>query len=189
MTKLIESGDALVIVDVQRDFLPGGGLGVPDGDAVIAPLNQWIDRFVAAQQPIFATRDWHPADHCSFSTHEGPWPVHCVATSSGAQFADALQLTAEARIINKATRPAADAYSGFDNTDLHQQLQQAGIVRLFVGGLATDYCVLSTVQDARRLGYDVVLLTKAIRAVDVHAGDGVRAIAAMRTAGASLLEE
>lgn len=189
MTKPIETGDALLIVDVQRDFLPGGSLAVPDGDAVVAPLNQWIDRFKAARQPIFATRDWHPADHCSFSTRNGPWPVHCVAASSGAQFADALRLTTETRIVSKAMTPAADAYSGFENTDLHLQLQQANIVRLFVGGLATDYCVLSTVQDARRLGYDVVLLTQAIRAVDVHAGDGVRAIAAMRTAGASLLEE
>lgn len=189
MTTRLQPGDALLIVDVQQDFLPGGQLAVGDGDAVIAPLNRWIERFAAAQLPIFATRDWHPPEHCSFIPQGGPWPVHCVADADGARFAPSLRLPSHASIISKATTVAVDAYSGFGGTDLSDQLQHTGSRRLFVGGLATDYCVLNTVLDARRLGYDVVLLSEAIRAVDVRAGDGARAIAEMRAAGAVVLEE
>ena len=189
MTTRLQSGDALLIVDVQNDFLPGGQLAVTDGDAVIAPLNRWIERFQAAGLPIFATRDWHPAAHCSFIAQGGPWPNHCVANTDGAHFAPALRLPENAKVISKATTVEVDAYSGFGGTDLSDQLQHTGSRRLFIGGLATDYCVLNTVLDACRLGYNVVLLSEAIRAVNVQPGDGARAIAEMQAAGATLLEE
>ncbi|SDH47470.1 nicotinamidase [Propionivibrio dicarboxylicus] len=189
MTTRLQSGDALLIVDVQNDFLPGGQLAVTDGDTVIAPLNRWIERFQAAGLPIFATRDWHPAAHCSFIAQGGPWPNHCVANTDGARFATALRLPKNAKVISKATTVEVDAYSGFGGTDLSDLLQHTGSQRLFIGGLATDYCVLNTVLDACRLGYNVVLLSEAIRAVNVQAGDGARAIAEMQAAGATLLEE
>lgn len=180
----LRAGDALLIVDVQSDFLPGGSLAVPRGDEVVAVLNGCVQAFRQAGLPVVATRDWHPPDHCSFRPQGGPWPPHCVAGSAGAGFAPGLQLPAQAIVISKATQQQSDAYSGFEGTALDQRLSQAGVGRLFVGGLATDYCVLNTVCDAVRLGYQTVLLLDAIRAVDVHAGDGERAIARMLRLGA-----
>lgn len=182
------SGDALLIVDVQNDFLPGGSLAVPGGDAVIAPLNGWIARFRAARLPVLATRDWHPADHCSFGAQGGAWPPHCVADTAGARFAAALDLAADAIVISKATTREVEAYSGFAGTDLHARLQAFGVRRLLVGGLATDYCVLNTVQDALRIGYAVTLLVDCIRAVNAKPEDGARALAAMCSAGAVPVE-
>lgn len=179
-----QTGDALLIVDVQADFLPGGSLAVPRGDEVVALLNGYVAAFRQAGLPVLATRDWHPPDHCSFRAQGGPWPPHCVAGSPGAGFAALLELPCAALIVSKATTPDQDAYSGFQGTGLDALLRQAGVGRVFVGGLATDYCVLNTVRDALRLGYRTVLLTDAIRAVDVQAGDGERAIAEMLQAGA-----
>jgi nicotinamidase/pyrazinamidase len=180
----VQTGDALVIVDVQLDFLPGGRLAVPHGDEVVAVLNGYIAFFRQAGLPIVATRDWHPPEHCSFQAQGGPWPPHCVAGSRGAGFATLLELPCEAILISKATAPDRDAYSGFEGTNLDALLRKAGVGRVFVGGLATDYCVLNTVRDALQLGYRTVLLLDAIRAVDVHAGDGERAIAEMLQGGA-----
>lgn len=180
----LRAGDALLIVDVQSDFLPGGSLAVPRGDEVVAVLNGCVQAFRQAGLPVVATRDWHPPDHCSFRPQGGPWPPHCVAGSAGAGFAPGLQLPAQAIVISKATQQQSDAYSGLEGTALDQRLRQAGVGRLFVGGLATDYCVLNTVCDAVKLGYQTVLLLDAIRAVDVHAGDGERAIARMLRLGA-----
>lgn len=187
----MQTGDALVLVDVQNDFLPGGSLAVPEGDQIITPIRRWLAEFIRAGLPVFATRDWHPTDHCSFRAHGGPWPPHCVAGTEGAQFPSDLGLERDPRItvISKGTSPDTDAYSGFEGTDLHARLQSAGVRRLFVGGLATDYCVLNTVLDARRLGYEVELLERAIRPVEVHAGDGAKATAAMIDAGATLLKD
>ncbi len=178
------AGDALILVDVQYDFLPGGSLGVTDGDAIIEPLNRVIEAFERAGQPVIATRDWHPADHISFAARGGPWPPHCVQGTHGAQFEDGLNLPQDAIVISKADTSDKDAYSGFEGTDLHQRLQSLDVTRVFVGGLATDYCVLNTVLDARRLGYDVVLLTDAIRAVNVTPDDGDKALGRMVGAGA-----
>ena len=163
----MKRSDVLLIVDVQNDFLPGGSLAVPRGDEIIPVLNRYIEAFNAAGRPVFATRDWHPADHCSFKTQGGSWPSHCVSGTHGAAFVPALALPASAVIISKATERDRDAYSGFDGTELEAKLRQIGALRLFVGGLATDYCVVDTVRDARRLGFEVMLLTNAIRAVDV----------------------
>lgn len=179
----LRAGDALVIVDVQSDFLPGGRLAVPRGDEVVAVLNGCLAAFRKLGLPVVATRDWHPPDHCSFRLQGGPWPPHCVAGSQGADFAPPLQLPTDAIVISKATGRQSDAYSGFEGTELDRLLRQAGVGRIFVGGLATDYCVLNTVRDAMRLGYQTVLLLDAIRAVDVHAGDGERAIAEMLQKG------
>jgi nicotinamidase-related amidase len=178
--------DALIVVDVQNDFLPGGALGVPGGDEVVPVLNDYLRRFAENALPIFATRDWHPPDHCSFVAAGGPWPSHCVAGSFGAQFPASLALPSDARIISKATGREPDAYSGFAGTDLGQQLRSAGIQRLFVGGLATDYCVLNTVKDALAGGFLVVLLLDAIRAVGVRPDDESAAIAEMSRLGAQM---
>ena len=177
-------GDALIIVDLQHDFLPGGSLAVSDGDAVVPVLNEAIALFTAANLPVVATRDWHPANHCSFHAQGGIWPAHCIGGSHGAAFSPALQLPASTQIISKATTAERDAYSGFEGTDLGTQLSAQGVKRVFVGGLATDYCVLQTVLDALKQHLQVVLLLDAIRAVDVKPGDGERAIARMIEAGA-----
>lgn len=184
----LQAGDALILVDVQLDFLPGGSLAVPHGDEVVPALNRYIAVFRGLTFPIVATRDWHPPDHCSFRAQGGPWPPHCVAGSAGAHFATLLDLPCEAHIVSKATSRDRDAYSGFEGTGLDDWLRRAGASRVFVGGLATDYCVLNTVRDALRFGYATFLLLDAVRAVDVAAGDGARAIDEMRRLGAMAIE-
>jgi nicotinamidase/pyrazinamidase len=184
----LASGDALIIVDIQNDFLPGGALGVRNGDEVIPVLNEYARLFARHGLPIYVTRDWHPPDHCSFREQGGPWPVHCVAGTRGAAFADSLQVPADAAIISKATSPVKEAYSTFEGTDLAMKLRQQSVGRVFIGGLATDYCVVNSVNDARRLGFATFVLEDAIRAVDVHPGDGEAACATMRQAGARFLQ-
>lgn len=179
-----QSGDALLIVDVQNDFLPGGSLAVARGDEVVPVLNRYIRSFQARQLPVYATRDWHPLQHCSFTAQGGPWPPHCVANTAGAGFAAALQLPPATVVISKANTIDADAYSGFQGTELDSELYAAGIKRLFIGGLATDYCVYNTVRDALVLGYRVELLADAIRAVNIQPGDGLRAEEEMVKLGA-----
>jgi nicotinamidase/pyrazinamidase len=169
------AGDALILVDVQNDFLPGGSLAVPHGDEVIPVLNRYLALFQSRGLPVFATRDWHPEDHCSFKPQGGPWPPHCIAGTRGAEFAGALELPEQAPVISKGTLRRKDAYSGFEGTDLGRRLEQLGITRVYVGGLATDYCVLNTVKDARAAGLRVVLLRDACRAVNVQPQDGTRA--------------
>ncbi len=180
----LQAGDSLLAVDVQKDFLPGGSLAVPAGDAVVPVINLYIAAFAARGLAVFATRDWHPPNHCSFKAQGGIWPPHCVAASPGAAFAPGLALPDTAHIVSKATTAAADAYSGFQGTELAAQLRACGSRRLFVGGLATDYCVLNTVKDALVQGFAVLLLTDAIRAVEVQLGDGARALAEMCALGA-----
>jgi nicotinamidase/pyrazinamidase len=180
----LQRGDALIAVDMQNDFLPGGSLAVPGGEAVVPALNHYLAAFAARALPVFATRDWHPPGHCSFRAHGGTWPPHCVAATRGAEFAPGLALPPAAVIVSKAATPQADAYSGFGGTDLAARLRALGAVRLFIGGLATDYCVLNTVKDALSAGFGVLVLEDAIRAVEVNAGDGARALAEMRRLGA-----
>jgi len=178
------TGDALIIVDVQNDFLPGGALAVPQGNEVVSELNRYAALFAKLGLPVFATRDWHPGHHCSFREQGGPWPAHCVAGTQGAQFAPKLVLPPSARVVSKATTPDRDAYSSFAGTELDTLFRRENVHRVFIGGLATDYCVLNTVKDARALGYDVVLLQDAIRAVELRPGDGRRAQEEMQRLGA-----
>jgi nicotinamidase/pyrazinamidase len=179
-----QPGDVLLVTDIQNDFLRGGSLAVARGDEVVPVLNRYIREFVAHGLPVYATRDWHPAGHCSFYAQGGPWPVHCVAGTHGAAFAAVLALPPDTTVISKATSRDQEAYSSFQGTDLDSRLRAAGIRRLFIGGLTTDYCVLSTVRDARKLGYEAFVLADAIRAVDVQPGDGQRAEAEMASLGA-----
>jgi nicotinamidase/pyrazinamidase len=179
----LRSDDALVVVDMQNDFV-SGSLAVPGGGEIVAALNRYVAAFRRRSLPVIASRDWHPADHCSFRDRGGPWPPHCVAGTAGARFVAELVLPADALVVSKATRSETEAYSAFAGTDLDAELRARGVGRIFIGGLATDYCVLNTVRDARRLGYAVCVLGDATRAVDVHPGDGARAVAEMRGAGA-----
>ena len=183
----LQPGDLSLVTDIQNDFLPGGALAVAGGDEVVPVLNRYIDAFQAQGLPVYATRDWHPLRHCSFHAQGGPWPVHCVAGTHGAAFAPTLALPPDTTVISKATSQDREAYSSFQGTDLDSRLRAAGIRRLFIGGLTTDYCVLNSVRDARRLGYDVFVLADAIRAVDVRPGDGQRAEAEMASLGAQFI--
>mgnify|MGYP006280808527 CR=1 FL=1 len=180
-------GDALILVDMQNDFVSGGALPVPDGDAVVPILNRYIKRFHAHDLPVIATRDWHPPNHCSFREQGGPWPPHCVQGTRGAEFVPELDLPEDTTIISAADTPEHEAYSGFEGTDMADRLHQMGVKRLFVGGLATDYCVVNTVLDGLRQGFEVMLLEDAIRAIDVNPGDGDRAIREMQANGAQTI--
>jgi nicotinamidase/pyrazinamidase len=185
---VLRAGDALVVVDVQNDFLPGGSLAVPAGDEVVPVINRYIALFQSRGLPVYTTRDWHPEKHCSFEEQGGIWPVHCVARTTGSQFPSNLHLPDSATVISKAVGRAADAYSGFEGTDLNKRLQAAGVHRLFIGGLATDYCVLNTVKDALKNDFSALLLLDAIRAVNVEPEDGTKAVDEMIRLGASTVE-
>ncbi len=182
----VTRGSALVIVDVQTDFMPGGALPVPTGDEVVPVLNSYIELFDRLGRPIVATRDWHPPDHVSFRPR-GPWPPHCVQGTEGAKFHPDLRLPADVIIVSKATEPDREAYSGFEGTEMAEGLRALRVRRLFVGGVATDYCVKATVLDGLKLGFEVFVLTDAIRGVDVNPGDSERALREMLAAGAVLV--
>lgn len=161
----IRIGDALLVVDVQNDFLPGGSLPVHEGDTVIPPLNRAIEEFERQGLPIFASRDWHPSTHCSFREWGGPWPVHCVAETEGAQFPKSLKLPSKAQVISKAMNRNIEAYSCFSGTDLFQRLRALGVHRVFIGGLTLEYCVFNSVKDAVEEGLEVVVFDDAVRAI------------------------
>ena len=183
----LNRGDVLLIIDLQNDFLPGGALAVSQGDQVVPIMNRYIALFQRQHLPMVATRDWHPADHFSFKAQGGPWPEHCVAGSHGAEFSPILKLPETAEIISTGVNRNAPGYSGFENTDLENRLIGLHAKRLFIGGLATDYCVLYTVLDALAHNYPVYLLTDAIRAVDVNPQDGDNAIQIMTQKGAEAI--
>ncbi len=184
----LQPHDALLVADIQQDFLPGGALGVPRGDEIAPVLRRYLSAFQTRGLPIFASRDWHPPDHCSFREQGGIWPTHCVAGSPGAEPPPDFPLPPSTVIIHKATRRDKEAYSAFQETPLEDHLRAAGMRRLFVGGLTTEYCVLHTVRDALALGYAVVLLTDAIRPVNLHPDDGRKAEAEMLRRGAVPLQ-
>jgi nicotinamidase/pyrazinamidase len=166
MATALGSHDALLVADVQNDFLPGGSLEVPGGNEVVPLLNEYIRRALAGGAHVFAARDWHPEHHCSFRERGGPWPAHCVQGTPGAQLATELRVPKEAVIVSKGSDLDRDAYSAFQGTKLDTALRAVHVGRVLVGGLATDYCVLETVRDARAKGYAVLLLDDAIRGVD-----------------------
>jgi len=176
--------DALIIVDVQNDFCSGGALPVPEGDQVIPALNDYIKIFKKANARIFATRDWHPPNHISFKAQGGPWPPHCIQNTEGAKFHPDLKLPSHTTIVSKAMNPLKENYSGFDGAELANILKKQGVTRVFVGGLATDYCVKNTVLDARKMGFETVLLSDAIRGINAEPGDVRKAIAEMIKNGA-----
>ncbi len=184
----LEAADALLIIDVQNDFCAGGSLAVPDGDAVVPVLNHWIAAARRTEVPIVVSRDWHPAGHVSFRERGGPWPPHCVQGTRGAEFHPALDLPPDAPIVSKGENPDRDNYSDFQQTDLAAKLRGQGVRRLWVGGLALDYCIRATILDAIREGFEVHLIRAATRAVDVNPGDGERALEQIRAAGASIEE-
>jgi nicotinamidase/pyrazinamidase len=178
----IKPDDALVIVDVQHDFLPGGALGVAEGERIFAPIDALTPRFGR----VYATRDWHPADHTSYARYGGPWPVHCVANSHGAAFDPRLDLDKVDVVVDKGTDRETDGYSGFAATILADDLRAHGIHRVFVVGLATDYCVKATALDAKAAGFDAVVLEDAAAAVNVQPGDEQRALQELRDAGVAV---
>ena len=177
---------ALIVVDVQNDFCPGGTLAVPHGDQVVAPLNKLIDEFLERGDPVYKSRDWHPRVTKHFSAYGGTWPVHCVQNTKGALFHPALRDDPRINVISKGLGDI-DGYSAFDETDLGAQLRDAGVKELVVGGLATDYCVKNTVLDALGQGFKVKAVEDAMRPVELQPGDGERAIAEMRAAGAEIV--
>lgn len=189
MSISITSNSALIIVDVQNDFCPGGALPVPEGDMVVPVLNRYIKKFSDNGLPVYFTRDWHPADHISFKSYGGIWPSHCVQDTKGADFRDDLFIPRNAIIISKGTEPDREAYSGFQGAGLADELRMKGIHRLFIGGLATDYCVKSTVMDAIKDGFEVVFIADGSKGVDVRPGDSDRAVEEMLKAGALIVSE
>ena len=188
---VIQEGDALSVTDMQLDFLPGGALSVPGGDRLIPVMNRVIELFHSRKRPVFFSRDWHPRDHISFKERGGPWPSHCVANTPGAAFHLDLKVPEGAVIVSKADRRDSEEYSTLYARDTKgntekELLEKRGTRRLFVAGLATDYCVLNTVVEALRAGIDTYVLTDAVCAVDVNPGDGERALEKMREMGAKL---
>jgi nicotinamidase/pyrazinamidase len=186
--------DALLVVDVQNDFCPGGALPVPDGDAVVGPLNRLAERVPF----VVATRDWHPPRHGSFAGVEvdpeewrgtdppSIWPVHCVQGTPGAELHPGLRRDLVDVVLDKGQDPRSQGYSAFQETGLAQLLRERGVRRLAVGGLATDYCVRASVLDALREGFDVTVVEDAVRGVELEAGDSARALEEMRRAGARI---
>jgi nicotinamidase/pyrazinamidase len=175
--------DALIIVDVQNDFCPGGALAVPCGDEVVPVINRLLEhRWLSV-----ATMDWHPDEHSSFESRGGPWPRHCVQHTAGAELHPKLDATKVQLVITKGSHPDHDAYSGFHGTDLAKILRDKGVQRVVVCGIATDYCVRATAHDALHEGFQVLVLEDAIRGVEVHPGDCQRAIEELRQAGAEMI--
>jgi nicotinamidase/pyrazinamidase len=180
-------GDALLLVDVQNDFLPGGALPVPEGDKILPVLNEWIEKAVAGGARVYASRDWHPQGHLSFREAGGQWPPHCVQDTEGARFAPDMVLPADAVVVTKGVRFDQDQYSAFDQTGLARRLEKDGIRRLVVGGLALDVCVNATVMDARKLGFEVFVIEKGTKAVD--GGQVIPVFTGMIKAGVKIVGE
>jgi nicotinamidase/pyrazinamidase len=174
--------EALLIIDFQNDFTAGGALAVPDGDDIGGPGR----RLAGHYEHVIATRDWHPPDHASFETEGGPWPVHCVAGTPGAEFHPAMEAIEVDEIVDVGRERDDEGYSGFEKSDLAEMLRARGVERVAVVGLATDYCVRASAIDACREGFDVTVIADAIRGVDVNPGDSQRAIEEMREAGARI---
>jgi len=174
--------DALILVDVQKDFCPGGALAVEEGDAVVPVLNEWIERAKAADATLVASRDWHPEGHCSFERQGGSWPVHCVQGTEGAAIRADLNVPDLLLLVSKGRDLERDQYSAFDGTGLGDALRARNVKRLFIGGLAQDVCVRQTVLDACDEGFETHLILDATRPVDQE--QGRRALVEMTDAGA-----
>jgi nicotinamidase/pyrazinamidase len=182
-----EPKKALIVVDVQNDFCPGGSLAVSHGDEVVAPLNKLMKEFLDRGEPVYKTRDWHPEKTKHFTAYGGTWPAHCVQNTRGAEFHPDLIDDPRINVISKGFDEGADGYSGFDGTQLAQSLRDESIEEVWVGGLATDYCVKHTVLDALREGFKVKALADAMRPVNVNPADGGKALDEMSAAGAEIV--
>lgn len=178
----IQSDDALIVVDVQKDFCSGGALPIQSGDDVVPVLNEWIEAASTCGARVVFSRDWHPADHASFQEQGGPWPQHCVQNTQGAEFHAQLKVPRSTQIVSKGTARTADNYSAFDGTNLAAQLECQAVRRVWIGGLAQDICVRATVLDACQLGFEVHLIADATRPVDKE--QGRKALEEMRAVGA-----
>jgi nicotinamidase/pyrazinamidase len=174
--------DALLIIDFQNDFTPGGALAVEGGDEIGEPIQQLAPQY----DVVAATRDWHPPDHASFETEGGPWPPHCVQGTHGAELHPAMDAIDIDFIVDVGRERDDEGYSGFEKSDLAQQLRERGVDRVAICGLATDYCVRASAIDACHEGFDVIVVEDAIRPVEVEPGDGRRAIDLMIQAGATI---
>jgi nicotinamidase/pyrazinamidase len=181
----VGNNDALIVTDIQNDFLPGGALPVREGDQVIPMMNEYIRIFKSGKAKIIISRDWHPKDHISFKSQGGSWPPHCVQNTTGSEFSPDLKIPKDVIIVSKATDPAKEAYSVFDGTDLASKLKTQGIQRVFIGGLATDYCVKESVLHAMKLGFQVAVLIDGIRGIDAKPGDVEKAMDDMMKHGAT----
>ncbi|MFP4251481.1 MAG: nicotinamidase [Guyparkeria sp.] len=184
-TTQLQPGDALLIVDVQNDFCPGGALPIDEGDRIVPVANRWIEAATTASIPVFASRDWHPNEHVSFDERGGPWPPHCLQDSSGAAFHPDLRLPGNVIKVTKGTRFDQDQNSAFDQTGLATELRARDIRRVFAMGLAQDVCVLATALDARQEGFETLLVKEATRPVSPDRGED--ALAQMRRAGVILI--
>jgi nicotinamidase/pyrazinamidase len=182
----LERGDAVLVVDVQNDFCPGGALAVEEGDRVVPVLNRWLRAAGERSVPVYASLDWHPRGHPSFRERGGPWPAHCVQGTSGAAFHRDLELPPDTVTVAKGTRLDRDQLSAFDETGLSERLRRDGVRRLWVGGLARDVCVRASVLDALDAGFEVRVLVDATRAVDP--AEGRKALEEMRERGARLVD-
>jgi len=185
---MLTSHDALIVVDPQVDFFPGGALGVAGADEILPALNRAIEAFAERGLLVVVTRDWHPANHCSFVEQGGPWPPHCVRGTSGAELHPGLELPPLFTMVHKAASPERESFSDFEGTGLVDHLRARGVKRIYVGGLALDYCVRATCLDGVDAGFEVVLLTDSTRAVNVHPDDGDRALAELVAVGVRPLE-
>ena len=179
----------LLIVDVQNDFCPGGALPVPGGDRVIPVLNRYIEKCREPQIPIIASRDWHPEKTAHFKAYGGIWPPHCIQDTKGARFHPDLKLPKETVVVSKGMDPEKDSYSAFqafdpEGTPLAELLKSRRVGHLFVGGLATDYCVRASVLDALREGFRATVLADAVCGVELKPGDSQKAFDEMMRAGA-----
>jgi nicotinamidase/pyrazinamidase len=181
---VLDPRDALVIVDVQRDFCPGGALPVRDCRRMLQVLNDWLAAAAQSGATVVASRDWHPPDHFSFREQGGPWPEHCVRDTPGAEFCAELRLPDDAIVVNKATAPDVEQYSAFEGTDLLARLRQQSVCRLWIGGLVQEVCVRATVIDALADGFEVHVLVDGTAPIEEAAGR--IALAEMQTAGATL---
>ena len=180
----LEAERALIVVDIQRDFCPGGALPVTDGDKIIPAVNEMVHAFEKTGLPIFFTRDWHPKNHISFKANGGPWPPHCIQNTPGAAFHPSLAIPDHANVINKGILQAEDAYSGFQGTDLASKLRDLHVKQIYVAGLATDYCVKNTVLDGVAQGFVTCVITDCVKGVNLRRTDSSTALRTMRSRGA-----
>lgn len=192
-TAMLREKSALLVIDLQIDFCPGGNLAVSGGDTIVPPVNRYVELFSRNRLPVFATRDWHPPETSHFAAYGGQWPIHCVQGSRGAEFHPGLRLPVDVIVVSKGFDPGRDDYSPIPVADaggltFGDRLKRAGVNHLYICGLATDYCVKWTALDALGAGFGVTILTDAVSGVDLEPGDARRALEEISRAGGDLAD-